>query len=146
MKTKQTKPLTPQGNSVVCPYLMVDSVEAQMDFLVKVLNGEITEDARRGDGLIQHGEVLIGDTTIMMSRSSKDFPARQSMNYVYVKNTDETHQRALENGAIEIMPPADRFYGIRESGFVDRYGNQWWVAQVLEVLSKEELHKRTAKL
>jgi PhnB protein len=146
MKTKQAKPVTPQGNSVVCPYLMVDSVEDQMEFLVKVLNAEITEDARRGDGLIQHGEVLIGDTTIMMGRSSKDFPARQSMNYVYVTSTDETHQRALTNGATEIMPPADRFYGIRESGFVDKYGNQWWVAQVLEVLTKEELHKRTAKL
>lgn len=65
--------------STVCPYLMVDNVEAQMEFLAKVFHASITHDTNRVDGFIQHGEVLIGGTTIMMGRSSKLFPARLSI-------------------------------------------------------------------
>jgi PhnB protein len=140
------KKVAPEGSTVLCPYLMVESVEAQIDFLVKVFGAQVTEDAKRSDGFIQHGEVLIGDTNVMIGRSSKDFPSRQSMNYVYVADVDDIHRQALNAGAVEIMPPADRFYGIRESGFTDPHGNQWWPAQIIEQLSKEDLHKRTSSL
>lgn len=124
--------VAPEGSTVLCPYLMIESVEAQMEFLVKVFDAKITEDAKRSDGFIEHGEVLIGDTTVMMGRASRDFPARQSMNYVYVDNTDEIHHKALNFGAIEIIPPTDRVYGVRESGFIDPFGNQWWAGQIIK--------------
>ena len=57
--------------STVCPYLMVSSVEAEMEFLVKVFEAVITNDENRKDGFIQHGEVRIGDSTIMMGRASQ---------------------------------------------------------------------------
>ncbi len=130
MATKNYKKVAPKG-STVCPYLMVDSVEAQMEFLVKVFYASITNDTNRVDGFIQHGEVLIGGTTIMMGRASKLYPARLSMNYVYVENADEVYSRALKNGATELMSPVDRDYGNREGGFTDLFGNQWWVAQII---------------
>jgi len=43
------------------------------------------------------------------------------------------------------MEPGDRFYGYREGGFKDPSGHQWWIAQVLEELSKEEMKARSAK-
>lgn len=140
------KRVAPEGSPVVCPYLMVASVEAQMEFLVKVFNARIVEDAKRKDGYIQHGEVAIGESLLMMGRASKQFPPKESMNYVYVENVDDTHKRALLVGATELMPAEDRFYGIRESGFEDAFGNQWWIAQVIETLTKEELQKRTTQL
>jgi uncharacterized glyoxalase superfamily protein PhnB len=122
----------------VCPYLMVESVEVQIDFMVNVFNAEMGECVKGKDGLIQHGEVSIGDTTVMMGRASREYPARKAMNFVYVDNADETHRRALRHGAAEIMSPADRLYGIRESGFTDGQDNQWWVGHVIERSVKTE--------
>ncbi len=133
------KPIKPKGSTVVCPYLMVDSVEVQMEFLVKVFNAKITDGSNRSNGFIQHGEVLIGDTTVMMGKSSSRWPSRQAMNYIYVKNTDEAFDRALKYGASELLRPVDRPYGIREAGFTDKFNNQWWVAQRMDASSLETL-------
>lgn len=145
MKKKIPKRIAPEGSTVVCPYLMVASIEQQMEFLVNTFNATVTEDATRKDGFIQHGEVCIGGSIIMMGRASKDWPARESMNYVYVEDVDKVYNQALQLGATSIMKPADRFYGIREGGFADQNKNQWWVAQILEKLTKEELQNRTSK-
>ena len=132
METATTRRIAPIGSTIVCPYLMVESVESSMEFLVKVFNAAITNDANRQNGFIQHGEVMIGDTTVMLGRSGPDWPARQSMNYIFVENADETYERALKNGGTSIMPPAERPYGIREGGFSDQFGNQWWVGQLIK--------------
>lgn len=122
----------------VCPYLMVENVEAQIEFMVNVFNAEMGECVKNKDGLIQHGEVSMGDTTVMVGRASAEYPARKSMNFVYVDNADETHRRAVRHCAAEILPPADRPYGIRESGFTDGQGNQWWVGHVIDRNVKTE--------
>ena len=127
-----SKRISPEGSTVLCPYLMVPSVEAQMEFLVKTFDAKITNETRGDEGFIQHGEVVIGDTNVMMGRASAQYPARQSMNFVYVSNADEMHKKLLVNGATEIMPPADRPYGMRESGVKDVFGNEWWIAQLLK--------------
>jgi uncharacterized glyoxalase superfamily protein PhnB len=41
--------------------------------------------------------------------------ARPTFLYVYVENTDETYQRALEAGALTIEKPADMPYGDRRA-------------------------------
>jgi PhnB protein len=127
-----SKRVAPEGSTVLCPYLMVPSVEAQMEFLVKAFNARITNETRGSDGFIQHGEVVIGDTNVMMGRASDQYPARRSMNFVYVANADEMHKKLLDHGATEIMPPDDRPYGMRESGVRDAFGNEWWIAQLLK--------------
>ncbi|MGC3944623.1 MAG: VOC family protein [Chryseolinea sp.] len=125
------RPVAPAGSTTLCPYLMVPSVESQMDFLVKAFDARITNETRGADGLIQHGEVVIGDTNVMIGRSSEKYPQRQSMCFVYVENVESTHRRMLMLGASEIMSPDNRPYGMRESGVRDHFGNEWWIAQLL---------------
>lgn len=126
-----TERVAPAGSTTLCPYLMVPSVETQMDFLVKAFDARITNETRDGSGFIQHGEIVIGDTNVMMGRSSEKYPSRQSMCFVYVGNVDDVHARLLGLGAIEIMAPENRPYGMRESGLKDLFGNEWWIAQLL---------------
>lgn len=140
MKTKNP---APKGSSIVCPSLTVESVEAQMEFMVNVFNAEIREDAKGSDGYIQHGEVTVGGTTIMISRARPEWPAHDSSIFIYVENADEVYERALKHKATSTMAPEDRFYGIRDGGFKDPAGNQWWVGQMIEVLDKAEIEKRT---
>lgn len=128
---KRSNTVAPEGSTVVCPYLMIPSVEAMIEFLVKTFDATVTNETQGTDGFIQHGEVVIGDTNVMMGRSSDKYPARLSMNFVYVSNTDLMHAKLLEHGATEIMAPDDRPYGMRESGVKDLFGNEWWIAQLL---------------
>jgi PhnB protein len=122
---------TPEGYSTVCPYLMVESVEVQINFLRKVFQAEVKEEMKQPDGSIGHGEVRIGNVVIMMGKSNNLYPSRKSMNYVFVKNPDEVYNRALEQGATSVMKPVDQSYGNRSGGFIDTQGNEWWVAKPL---------------
>jgi len=131
--------------SSVCPYLMVESVEKQLDFLMVVFNAEIKEQLKSEDGIIQHGEVTIGDTVIMIGKSRDAWPASVGANYVFVESTDQVYTRAIRYGASSIMEPGDRFYGIREGGVKDAQGNTWWIAQMIEKLSEDEMQARLLK-
>jgi len=135
----------PEGNSVVSPYLIVESIENQIEFLRNVFDGALIESAKQPDGFISHAEVKIGDTTIMMGRANQKFPPVPSMNYVYVKNADEVYRKALDNDAASLMEPEDRFYGNREGGVKDPQGNTWWIAQFLKKVSMEEIEKKISE-
>lgn len=62
--------------------------------------------------------------------------------YVYVSDADTIYQRALAAGATSLMEPANMFYGNRESGVKDRFGNNWWIATYREEVSPEEIQRR----
>jgi PhnB protein len=141
MKQKSFQ-VAPTGYSVVCPYLMVESVERQIEFLSHVFDANVTEQLKRADGFIQHAEVSIGDVILMMGKAREEWPATQNANYIFVEKADEVFNKALKHGAKSLLDPDDRFYGYREGGFKDPQGNTWWIAQVLEVLSEEEMQKR----
>jgi uncharacterized glyoxalase superfamily protein PhnB len=132
MNRKSQNKTAPEGRTNVSPYLMVENVEEQMTFLINVFNATVTDNTKDKNGLTFHGEVLLGDTTIMMGKASPEWPKTQSMNFVYVENADDTYQLALKNGATGIMTPDDKPYAVREGGFSDQSGNQWWVAHVIE--------------
>ena len=141
MKSKSMNP-APDGYSTVCPFLTVESVEKQMSFLQTVFNADIVEMLKQKDGIVQHGEARIGDTLIMMARAQDAWPATQSANYIFVDNADDVYRKAIQQGASVILEPEDRFYGYREGGVKDPHGNTWWIAQVLEKLSEEEMQRR----
>ena len=142
MENKNPQNLAPEGYSTVSPYLMVESVEKEFDFLEKVFNAEVIEEIRHSDESIMHGEVRIGNVIIMIGKARKEQPAIQSMNYVFTENVDETYNTALTNQAVSLKEPADQFYGYREAGFEDPQGNQWWIAQQIEKLTQEEIKER----
>jgi len=139
------KKIAPDGYSTVCPYLMVESVEKELDFLQTVFDAEIIEQLHKPEGEVMHGEARIGDSVIMMGKSRSDWPAKESANYVYVENVDEVFDRAIKYGAASMMRPANQFYGNREAGFKDLQGNQWWIAAQIEKVSVEEMEKRLAE-
>lgn len=43
---------------------------------------------------------------------------------------------------MSIREPEDQFYGDRNAGVKDQFGNKWWIATRKEDLSKEEIIKR----
>jgi PhnB protein len=62
--------------------------------------------------------------------------------YVYVSDVAAVYKRALPAGAVSLMEPVDTFYGNRESGVKDQFGNSWWIATHVEDVTPEEIQKR----
>jgi PhnB protein len=124
--------IAPEGSSVVSPYLIVVSVEEEIEFFRKVFDAELLDSAKQEDGLIIHAEVRIGDSSVMMGRANENFPPVQSVLYIYVENADAVYRKAVEFGGISVMEPEDRIYGNREGGVTDTQGNTFWIAQYLK--------------
>lgn len=119
----------PFGYHSVNPYFVVTDVQRFIDFLVEVLEGvEAGEREIRGDGAIDHADVLSADSLIMMSESSEKYPARPSVSFAYVDDVDATFGRALAAGSRVILEPTEQPWGDRVAGIFDPFDNRWWIA------------------
>lgn len=134
----------PHGYSSVSPYLIVESIVTEMDFLRAVFNADINGRQRNEQGVIWRGEARIGDTTIMIGRAQKEDAPFQCTVYVWIDDVDAAFHRALDEGATSVTEPADQSYGIREAGIRDPQGNTWWLAHETRKHSRRSLLGRLA--
>ena len=125
----------PEGYHSVNPYIVVDGAEGLIQFLVDVFGAKEIERELRSDGRIEHGEVRIGDSIVMLSEATERYPARPCVQFVYMDDVDATHRAGLAAGASSILEPADQSWGDRVGGFHDRFDNRWWVATHLRPFS-----------
>ena len=78
----------------------------------------------------------------MLSESRGDKKPTPASFYLYFPDVDATYKKLIEAGGISLMEPIDTFYGNRESGVKDFWGNSWWVATHIEDVSEEEIQRR----
>lgn len=147
------KPI-PDDYPHVSAYLCVDGADAAIDFYSKVFGATERMRMPAPDGKIGHAEVQIGDSVVMLSdewpdqgaQSPKTFGGSPVTMSVYVEDVDATFQRALDEGAKEVRPVEDQFYGDRLGQFEDPFGHRWAVATHIEDVSPEEMGKRAAAM
>ena len=139
------KPI-PEGYRTVTPYLNIQGAAELIEFLQQAFAAKLKERIDRPDGAIGHAEVWIGDSIVMLSDPQGDCPQTPGAFYLYVADADATYRRALEAGATSVMEPANQFWGDRQGGVRDRFGNLWWIATRIEEVSGEELQRRMAAL
>jgi PhnB protein len=119
----------PDGYHSVNPYILVDGVERLIAFLIDVFDAiEQGEREIRADGSIGHADVRIGDSLVMLSNATAEFPPRPCINFVYVDDVDSVFDRAIRAGAKPIAAPSEQPWGDRVGGFHDPFDNRWWVA------------------
>ncbi|MFN8710071.1 MAG: VOC family protein, partial [Planctomyces sp.] len=61
---------------------------------------------------------------------------------IYVDDADSVFHRAIENGATELQPLCDQFYGDRSGTVTDPWGHVWTVATHQEDLTPDEIRSR----
>jgi len=118
----------PEGHHTVSPYLVVPGVAQLIEFTKQVFGATEVYASKRPDGTVQHAEVRIGDSIVMMGEGGpggKHFPG---MLHLYVEDADAVYQRAIQAGAKSVREPADQPYGDRSGGVEDAFGNQWWIS------------------
>ena len=135
------KPI-PDGYHTVTPYLLVDDVNREIEFLTEAFGASVDHHMKGPDGAGEHAEVRIDDSAVMMGKARDAFKAMPCMIYLYVPDADATYKQALGAGATSLQEPQDMFYGDRNAGVKDPHGNMWWIATHKEDLTPEEIEKR----
>lgn len=134
----------PNGYHTLTPQTIVEDARDTIDFLVSVFGAEVKE-VYESDGFVQHSELRVGDSRVMVASASESFPAFPFMMNVYVDDVDATFTKAVEHGATPLREPADQFYGDRTGGVLDSQGNQWWISTHIEDVSEDEIRRRMAE-
>lgn len=123
----------------VTPYLMVDNVQALIEFTEKVYGARLNYKLKRPDGGIMHAEITLGDSVIMAGEPTDGFGAFPCSLYLYVEDCDAVYLSAIAYGCSSVMEPATmRHAGERYGGVRDPSGNIWWIATHVEDLTPEE--------
>lgn len=137
---------TPTGNNSVSPYLIVRDAKAMLEFVRKAFGAREKEALSTPDGTMMHCEVVIGDSVIMIGTAPPDMEPTNSMIHIYTEDCDAMYERAILAGAVSVQAPKDQFYGDRNGGVADQFGNYWWIATHVEDLSNEEIMRRMAAM
>jgi PhnB protein len=137
----------PDGYHSIQPYLIFKSAAEAIDFYVKALGA--TERLRMvsKEGRVQHAEIQIGDSCIMMADEHPEIGAISVQQYggspvslmAYVEDCDAAYRQALAAGATSQREPADQPYGDRMAGIKDPFGFQWYLGTHIKDLTKDEL-------
>jgi uncharacterized glyoxalase superfamily protein PhnB len=140
------KPI-PDGYQTVIPYLLVEGAAELTTFLTNAFGAKVRQRLDRPDGSVMHVELQIGDSVVMIGEPMAEFGPMPGSIYLYVEDCDAFYQRALQAGAVSVMPPTDMPHaGERYGGVKDGSGNLWWIATHIEDVSPEEQARRVQTL
>jgi PhnB protein len=118
----------PEGYHTITPYIITSDANQLMAFCQKAFGGEVTHKTVE-EGRIRHAEMRIGDSMIMLSQATADYPPTLIHLYIYHPDCDALFDRAVAAGGKVLMPMKDQEYGDRNGGLVDPVGNSWWIGK-----------------
>jgi PhnB protein len=140
----------PDGYHSINTYLVVRNADKAIQFYKKALGAEERFRMHGPDGkTIMHADLKIGDSVFMLTEESKEMKALSPESiggspvtmYVYVKDVDSIFNQAISEGATELKPVRDQFYGDRSGYLRDPFGHLWSIATHMKDLSPDELRK-----
>jgi PhnB protein len=150
MKT-EVKPI-PEGYHSVTPYLILSGAGDALAFYTKALGAEEVMRLADPGGKVQHAEISIGDSRVMLADEHPEIQALSPKSvggspvsiHLYVEDVDAAVERAVVAGAKLVRPVADQFYGDRVGGIEDPFGYRWFIATHKEDLTMDEIRQRAA--
>lgn len=135
----------PPGYHTITPFLTVHDGDAILEFVKRALDArELSPPTRRADGRLAHAELRIGDSNLMLSEGTAEWPPMPCSLYLYVPGVDAVYAQAIAAGATSVRAPTDEYYGDRSAGVKDSSGNYWWIATHIEDVAPDELARRAA--
>jgi PhnB protein len=132
----------PEGQRSVTPYLTVRDAAALLAFVQRAFGAELVHAFRDRDGKINHADVRLGDSHVMIGGGGPDCAPSAAQVHLYLADCDGAYERALAAGATSVRAPALQPYGDRTGGVRDPSGTTWWLATNVEALSTDEIERR----
>lgn len=149
-----TNTAAPEGYSSITPYLCVTDANAAIEFYRLVFGATERMRLAMPDGAIVHAEVEIGNNVIMLSGEFPDMQIHSPEHYggspislmLYVDDVDATFATAVAQGATEVSPIENQFWGDRTGKIRDPWGHIWNIATNVETVSPADVEKRAKAL
>jgi PhnB protein len=121
----------PEGYHTITPYLVAKDAPALLDFVKQVFDAK--ENYRStGSAGGMHADIALGDSRMMIGGGGAGYSwkgdAKLGAFHVYVRDCDAAYRRAVDAGAVTILPPTDQDYGERSASVKDAEGNHWYIA------------------
>jgi PhnB protein len=135
-------------------YLPIQGAADAIEWYKKVFNArEVTRFDSPDHKIVFHAEMSIGDSLFMLSddmaRGVKNPKALggASVNLcLQVPDVDTSFKLALDNGAKEVRPLENQFYGDRNCQLLDPFGHSWTIATTVKEVTNEEMLKAMADM
>jgi PhnB protein len=130
--------------------LVAGDARAAIAFYEKAFGASELNRMPTPDGKLMHAELQFGNTRLMLSDEFPEMGSRSAaalggspvMIHHYVEDADASFARAIESGAIEILPLANVFWGDRYGLVADPAGFGWGIATRIEEVSAQEALER----
>ena len=140
----------PDGYPQLTAYLIVDGAKDAIEFYERVFAARERMRMPAPEGKVGHAELTFGDALIMLADESPEMGILGPRTIggspvivnVYVEDVDAVFAKALDEGAKEIRPLENQFYGDRSATFEDPFGHLWSVSTHIEDVSPEEMQRR----
>jgi PhnB protein len=142
---KLTGHFAPRGFRSVTPSLSAKGAAELLKFLEKAFGANVVDKNESPNGTVGHATVQIGDSVLECSEAHGQWGSRKATLHVYVPDVDHVYHQALAAGATCLQEPTDQFYGERNAGVMDGWGNHWYIATHREALSDAEVQRRAAE-
>jgi PhnB protein len=134
----------PEGLRSVTPGLSVKGAAGFLAFLQEALGASVLFKEDGPDGMVGHAKVRIGDSIVECREAHGKWDPRPVTLHVYVPDVDAACKDAVGAGAKSLSKSKDQFYGERNGGVVDAWGNHWYIATHMGDLSSEQMMSRGA--
>ena len=133
----------PEGYHSVTPYLYMNDAARAIEFYKEVFGATEIMRMDAPGGKIEHAEIKIGDSYVMLGDECPEMDARSPQTVggspvgllLYVEDVDAVVERAVAAGAKMLEPLEDKFYGDRMGKIQDPSGHIWAVATHKEDVS-----------
>lgn len=126
----------PAHMHAVTPYLSVEGAEDFIAFLTAAFGASLLTSTAGDDGKLKHAELSLLGCTIELSDAKPRWPATRIGLHLFVPDVDAVYTAALAAGAASTYEPTDHAYGERSGGVKDRWGNDWFIASLIDAASR----------
>lgn len=134
----------PKGFRSVTPFLSVVGAAEFLKFLERAFGANVMNKHEAPNGTVVHATAQLGDSMLECSEAHGEWGPRTTTLHVYVPDVDAVYAQTLTAGATSLQEPKDQFYGERNGGVTDGWGNHWYIATFRESLSAAEVERRAA--
>ncbi|WP_236207355.1 VOC family protein [Pseudomonas tohonis] len=131
----------PQGFNTVTPNSIVSDLASAVRFYQVVFDAEELLRLTTPDGKVVHCELRFGDSRVNLGEAMDGWPEQPLLAQIYVPDSDATFARAIREGARELSPVSDMFFGSREGRVIDPFGNTWTISTHTRQVSAEEMQR-----
>jgi PhnB protein len=125
----------PAGMHTVTPTLHARGTGRLIEFIKQAFGAQELDRTLGADGRVMHAQLQLGDSVLELGEAGGFVPEMRCSIHYYVEKVDAVYTRALAAGATSLGAPADKPYGDRAAEVVDPFGNRWFLATLLRVVS-----------